>query len=148
MIELAKITDLDALYNNLLTSWPDWFDANENSYICKDYLEKQILNNYVFIIKQDDKIVAHLIFNIHWIHLHIDDIFVDESMRRKGIATKLYNYIFEYAKLKKIKDILSDCDNTNIESIQLHLKTGFLLNGYLDDLWGDGISSVTFLKKI
>lgn len=57
---------------------------------------------------------------------YLEGIFVKEDYRNKGIAKQLLTQCEEWAKSRGCKEFASDCELLNHESLQFHLKVGFI----------------------
>ena len=75
------------------------------------------LAGHLFAIKKEDELLGK--------HLYIDDLCVDESERRKGIAAKLMQFVEEDAKKQGIKRITLNVWKGNTEGESFYEKTGF-----------------------
>ena len=58
-------------------------------------------------------------------HLHLKNMEVHDSMRRRGAAKSLISNVFEFAKEEQINTITLIVDNNNIQAISLYEKNGF-----------------------
>lgn len=56
---------------------------------------------------------------------YIEGIYVKEDYQRRGIARKLIEFAKEWAKNNGCKELASDAELTNSESIAFHKKVGF-----------------------
>lgn len=95
---------------------PDWIDNNKRPFnyeFMKDLIENN--NAEIFIAEDDNKIIGHCIVSIREIKNHrmfhnmtnveIEDLFVDEHYRKKGIGKKLFEEARVFAKEKGAKFI-------------------------------------------
>ncbi len=56
--------------------------------------------------------------------LHLEDLIVTESMKGKGIGTKLYNYFIDYATLEGVKRVEWVVLDWNKSAIKFYKKSG------------------------
>ena len=115
MIRRAKNTDIDRL-NELLylvqklhaDKRPDIFKLGAKKYTTEELQAIIADDNTPIFVYEDEGVVRGYAFCIyqmtrenHQLHprkvLYIDDLCVDESCRRKGVATKLYEYVVQTA---------------------------------------------------
>lgn len=57
---------------------------------------------------------------------YLEGIFVDGNYRMQGIARQLLQYCETWSKEKGCTEFASDCELTNTDSLQFHLKLGFI----------------------
>ena len=98
--------------------------VEENRILSTDYVEKELEVNpygHFIVYKKDNNILGYLYYSIIYDRIEINQIEVLEEERRKGIASKLMEYL--------IKDNLSitlEVKETNYAAIKLYKKYGFL----------------------
>ena len=96
----------------------------ENKILSTDYVEKELEVNpygHFIVYKKDDNILGYLYYSLIYDRIEINQIEVLREERRKGIASKLMEYL--------IKDNLSitlEVKKTNEAAIKLYKKYGFL----------------------
>ena len=56
---------------------------------------------------------------------YLEGIYVAEAYRHQGIARQLLRACEAWAKTRGCREFASDCELTNTESLQFHLKAGF-----------------------
>ena len=92
-----------------------------------------------FVYIEDDEVVAfisaetfvrkHPLLNTEK-SCHINDLYVDEDHKRKGIATKLIDHLIEYCNSIDIETIELYVWSFNSEAIALYEKLGFKVRKY------------------
>lgn len=82
-------------------------------------------NSIYFIAKFDSTIVGYIAANLLYDHIDILSVLVDNSYKRKHIASTLLSYVITYAKENKITDILLEVRTSNIPAQKLYEKFGF-----------------------
>ena len=112
----------------------------ENISINNKQIEKEfngLLNskdNLILIAEIKGKLIGYLtgtfIKNV-WQHSgYIDDVFVEDNYKRKGIATRLIKEFFVHLKDKKIKKCRLGVNLKNKNAIDLYKKVGFEFYSY------------------
>jgi ribosomal-protein-alanine N-acetyltransferase len=111
----------------------------ENKILSTDYVEKELEVNpygHFIVYRKDNNILGYLYYSLIYDRIEINQIEVLEEERRKGIASKLMEYL--------IKDNLSitlEVKETNVAAIKLYKKYGFeevaIRQGYYNGV--DGI---------
>lgn len=131
MLRQALITDLTEITKLALCLWPGHtFDDLANS------LEKTIKNNdeSIFIKQEGPEIVAFAQAGLRRDYVegtdsspvgYLEGIYVKENHRLKGIAKELTILCQNWSKAKGCQEFASDCELTNKESLDFHLKLGF-----------------------
>ena len=113
--------------------------VEENNILSTDFVEKELEVNpygHFLVYKKENTIIGYLYYSLIYDRIEINQIEVSEEERRKGIASKLIEYL--------IKDNLSitlEVKKTNVAAINLYKKYGFkevaVRNGYYNGI--DGI---------
>lgn len=130
----------------------------------KTYKEKINNYDYCYVCEIDNKIVgfliastSNLIKNTHEIYhflskvnslkdfIYIFQIGIISEYQRKGIATLLYNQLFEDAKINNLT-VISSKNPFNKASRDFHFKLGFKDAGIFK--WSDGVESYVYNLKI
>ena len=57
---------------------------------------------------------------------YLEGLYVKEAFRKQGMARELIRACEKWAKEKGCREFASDCELANVESINMHLKLGFL----------------------
>lgn len=97
-------------------------------------------NGSIFMITYDEVYVGyiHIGYREGEMVFHIEDIFIDENYRRRGIAEKAIQLAQEhYMQFESVKAVAIDVIPRNIAAIQLYYKLGF-----------DSLSMVTLRKEL
>ncbi|WP_099203413.1 GNAT family N-acetyltransferase [Miniphocaeibacter massiliensis] len=146
-VVLGKIEDLDKMeyfYNEVNeylesnVNYPSW---KKGVYPVKETAEEALNTSTLFIIKEDNKIIASVILdNIQekvykfakWkIDVAEKEVLVVRTLvvhplyKRRGLAEKLLEFSKEYAKEKFYKTIRLDVSINNLPAIDLYEKNGF-----------------------
>lgn len=102
-------------------------ENNNNNILSKLSILEDLDNNnsIYFIAKFDSTIVGYIAANLLYDHIDILSVLVDNSYKRKHIASTLLSYVITYAKEKKITDILLEVRTSNIPAQKLYEKFGF-----------------------
>ncbi|MEH7459180.1 GNAT family N-acetyltransferase [Bacillus sp. JJ1127] len=93
---------------------------------------KQPLEHVNFLVKDDaGKILGGITGTIYFYHLHIDFLWVDESVRHEGYGSQLLNKIEEFAKEKQCRLIL--LDSFSFQAPEFYKKHGYREFGVVED---------------
>ena len=95
----------------------------------------------------NNEIIAFLVWGTLWNKIHLQDIFVKEKYRQYGYGTKLIKRAMKIGRERGFKEVVSDTDLSNKQSISFHLRNGFKKRGYIRKNW-DNEDSVVFSRKI
>ncbi len=116
MIRKLKLNDYFKNYLELINN----FTKNINKITFIKFKKKflnQISNEKIFIYEENNKIIGNIkiikeqkFHNNFMCVLHIEDLIVHKNYRKKGIATKLINYILEH-ELNNCYKIVLNCNN-------------------------------------
>jgi len=87
-----------------------------------------------------------------WIVLdeaHITNIAVKAEYRRKGIGSRLIDYMVKTAKEKGAKYMYLEVRKSNKDAYQLYIKKGFIINGVRKNYYPDnGEDAIVMMKLI
>ncbi|PHA75620.1 GNAT family N-acetyltransferase, partial [Bacillus pseudomycoides] len=93
---------------------------------------KSPLEHVSFLLKDDvGKIFGGITGTIYFYHLHIDFLWVDESVRHEGYGSQLLNEIEEIAKEKNCRLIL--LDSFSFQAPEFYKKHGYREFGVVED---------------
>jgi len=108
----------------------------------------EILENFKikFIYQICDDIVGFILVEDTIDVINIVDVFVKANYRRKGIASKLFDFIFDYFKDRDIKYMLEVRDD-NVSAIKLYEKCGFKSINIRKKYYGDTDAIIMEVKK-
>jgi len=123
-------------------------DSILNNTILKLEFENALSNeNYkILVCKFNDDVVG-------FIYLQITDeicvmsVAVKEEMRNMGIATKLFNSIFDFAKEKNM-NVSLEVSEKNITASLLYQKLGFSARRIRKNYYSDGSNAIEMVKEI
>lgn len=74
---------------------------------------------------QDDKIVGSMKYSIIYERMELEDIFVVEEYKNKGIGTKLMSYLISEAIINRVINITLEVRESNEVAIKLYKNFGF-----------------------
>ncbi len=116
--------------NDFQLLFPNW----KRKSILKKLKETENKKDKRIIVRDQEKIIAHLKINFHKdIHKHrviLSSMVVIESYRKKGIGEKLVKFSIKNLP-KEIKLILLEVNENNKTALKLYKKLGFKKYGYL-----------------
>lgn len=76
------------------------------------------------VYKKDDIVAGYIVIEDVIEVINIVDVFVEEGYRRKGIASKLIDYVFDMYRMRNIRFML-EVRKDNIPALNLYKKYGF-----------------------
>lgn len=119
---------LDSLLTKLILD-EQKYDPNVEIINVKDFYIHYIKDptKYFEVCEDDNNIVGYIYSIIENNSIKIDALFVDESYRNKGIASKLIENCINYAKNNNIKTITINVLKDNIKAKNIYYKY-FTLN--------------------
>ena len=116
-VEISKmeLDDLKQIENCLPEDFDDFWSAS----ILKQELEnKQNVNSYYFVAKEQDKIVGFTGIILVLDEVSILNIVVRKNKRKCGIGSLLLNYIISFSKQKNAKSITLEVNENNLPAIR------------------------------
>lgn len=111
MIRLYKDSDYESV-NRLLSSFDSNIVLNSNPF-------------YKCLVYDEEAILGVIVFEEIYEKVDIDYVIVNNNYRRKGVASKLLEYLIDYCKEKSISNITLEVNENNIAAINLYKKYGF-----------------------
>ena len=96
-----------------------------------------------FVKDENDKTVGGILGEIHWGWLYVKGLWIADSVRSKGLGSKLLQQLEEYAFSKGITNYR--LETTSFQSLEFYKKQGYELFGELPDMPPSFTSY--FLKK-
>ena len=112
MIRFSKEEDIIHL-NKLLIETKSCYNKSNQNPFCK------------CIVYDDINIKGAIFFEEIYEKVDIDYVIVNNNYRRKGVASKLLEYLIDYCKEKCISNITLEVNENNIAAINLYKKYGF-----------------------
>lgn len=98
----------------------------------KDELNQMLIDNHIlkdntniFIITHEEEFLGYIIFSITDDFTDIYKIFIRESDRNKGYATKLIEYVYNLARRYNSKKLMIEVRSENSVAIKFYEKNGF-----------------------
>lgn len=85
----------------------------------------------------DNRIFGFLNYDLIYDRIEINYIYVNESCRREGIASKLLDNLLEIAKVNKCNNITLEVRNSNKGAIEFYNKNSFKMVAKRDRYYGD-----------
>ena len=92
-----------------------------------------ITDNVELVAIEDEAVVGYLVINImhdsikNISYCMVNNVCVDKGHRRKGIATKLFEKVFDICRNKNISYIELTSNETRVEAHALYKKIGFMV---------------------
>jgi len=91
----------------------------------KLWITNSVKNNTIFVIENNEKIIAFVSLNEKNNRGNIDFIVVDKNHRGKGLATKLMEYAHIWFVLNGYKTVRADTQIKNINACKMYEKLGY-----------------------
>ena len=90
-------------------------------------VKKDDISPFVSYIEyyEENKIIGTLKYSTIYDRIEIDNIFVEENYRRKGIGNKLLIELINLAKNRNKNEIILEVNDKNEAAIKLYEKNGF-----------------------
>ncbi len=147
-ILLASDKDLDITSKILYNDYFDDLDRNrmkenfKSLKEAKNYLKNKIKSKSVYTAVENEEVLGLFVYDRNYSHDAniLSYIVVSKKHRRKGVAFALLNKFVELCRKqqpKKQKYALSSANESNIRSIKMHLKFGFVKLGTIKKLHYD-----------
>ncbi len=133
MLRTLEIKDFETL-NNLI---------NDPNYIIDEAELKKISKVYL----KDDKIIGYISYQIMYERAELNYIFVKEEERKKGIASKMLEYMLNNLKEENIETIDLEVNSLNKKAINLYQKYGFKTVNIRKKYY-NGIDGFLMLKEV
>ena len=133
MLRTLEIKDFETL-NNLI---------NDPNYIIDEAELKKISKVYL----KDDKIIGYISYQIMYERAELNYIFVKEEERKKGIASKMLEYMLNNLKEECIETIDLELNSLNKKAINLYQKYGFKTVNIRKKYY-NGIDGFLMLKEV
>ncbi len=94
----------------------------------------------------DKKIAGYICFSIVLDECHILNVAVHPDLRKKGIAQKMFDFLFEMGSETGIKFYYLEVKKTNIPAINFYKKNGFKELGIRKGYYEDGTDAIVMVK--
>lgn len=85
-----------------------------------------------FVRSDTGKIVGGILGEINWGWLHIQGLWIDESIRKEGWGTKLLSSMEDYALSKDTSNIR--LETTTFQALDFYIKSGYCVFGELNNM--------------
>lgn len=99
----------------------------------------------ITLVNDQDELVAGITASIYWKQMHVDFLWVGESLRGKNKGSELLEKAEEIARQQHCRYI--QLETFSFQAPEFYKKKGFTVFGILDDSPYDGAQQY-FLKKI
>ena len=84
----------------------------------------------VFMAWLHGKAVGHVVVSCNWNGLaHVDELAVDASARRQGVARALLDVVRFWAHKRHLRGVMLETQNNNLAACLLYERYGFVLGG-------------------
>ena len=128
MIRFYEDSDYKCV-NRLLSS----FDSNSNPF-------------YTCLVYDEEAILGVILFEELYGRIELDYIIVDDNYRRLGIASKLMEYLINYASCNNISNITLEVNENNTSALNLYKKYKFELVSRREKYYKDN-DAILMIRK-
>ena len=132
MIRFYEDSDYDSV-NRLLFSFDTNINLNTNPY-------------YKCLVYEEKGILGVIVFEEIYERIELDYIIVDNSYRRRGIASKLMDFLIEYSNNNNIINITLEVNENNLSAINLYKKYKFEVVSRRDKYYKDN-DAILMIRK-
>ncbi|MFJ4145153.1 GNAT family N-acetyltransferase [Pseudomonas sp. NPDC089734] len=85
----------------------------------------------VLVAWLEDRAVGHMVLSTHWNGFaHIDELAVDESARRCGVARSLLEVAQFWSRQRNLPGIMLETQNNNLAACKLYERCGYVVGGF------------------
>ena len=142
-IRKAEANDIDAIADIEQQRFPHpW----KKSYL-SDELSHDISYFYVAEDIVGSRVAGYIIFWIVEDLLELHKIVSAEKYKKKGIGKKLFLFMLEMARQKKVKEVCLEVRKSNTEAIQLYESFHFQLVGTREDYYQDPMEDALIYRQ-
>ena len=131
MIRQADMRDVDTLTDLTLELWPD-----HSRQEMKTELQRQLSveRAVYFLAVEEEKTAGFAQCQLRHDYVegtesspvgYLEGIYIREDWRKKGLARQLLETCEQWAKAQGCSEFASDCELSNLQSLEFHLKAGF-----------------------
>ena len=131
MIRQADMRDLDPLTDLTLELWPD-----HSRQEMKTELQRQLSveRAVYFLAVEEEKMAGFAQCQLRYDYVegtesspvgYLEGVYIREDWRKKGLARQLLETCEQWAKAQGCSEFASDCELSNLQSLEFHLKAGF-----------------------
>lgn len=129
ILRAAKLTDTDSIYDKICELEQEKLNKNQFEDIFKQNLSKR--NIYYIVAEYQGKLVGFMSLYIQNLLHHggavaeIQELFVDTTLRGKGLGTKLIEYARKISKMNKCVTFEVSCNLKRESTHVFYEKSGF-----------------------
>ena len=133
MIRALELTDIE-IVNNLI---------DDNNYKVNEYE----LNKKAKVFIKDNEVIAFISYQLLYERAELNYIFVKNEERRKGIASKLIEYMIADCESNEVKTIDLEVNSLNKNAIKLYEKYGFKVINIRPKYY-NGVDALLMIKEV
>jgi len=109
------------------------FKAYTEESEAREYLRKST----VYAVQLDEKPIGTISYELKdKDHAYIDSMTIIPDYQGKGYASQALDFIFNQIKDIKTVDLVTHPHN--VKALQIYFKHGFIIDGWIDNYFGDG----------
>ena len=102
---------------------------------------------YFFIAQQNGSVLGYLGISVILDEGYITNIAVFPEFRKKGIASKLLEFLFDFAKQKELSFVSLEVRESNMPAISLYKKFGFENEGFRKNFYTNPKENAIIMTK-
>lgn len=122
--------------------------ANSNTYSARtttEELKRFILNDKVFLIRNEQEVVGLVSFEVHKNTAHCNSLVIYPKFRRMGFGNAAMSLMLK--KMTKYQRVELVVHPRNNPAIMLYLSLGFIIESWRENYFGDGEPRLVMIKK-
>ncbi len=89
---------------------------------------KTLADYFILALSDEDELMGYLAFENKNNAFTIWQIVVNDNFRGQGVSIFMLEQLKAFAIEQNIEKLISACDKTNVPSLNMHLKFGFVIN--------------------
>lgn len=143
MIKKLTIEDIDDILKIENEAFLHPYNKEQFAYELEDNPCAMIYGYY-----EEDKLIGVIDFWITFDCCQLCKIAIDKAYRRKGIATKLMNFMYEKSKKEQCENVLLEVRMSNKSAIAFYKKEGFISLNTRDKYYDNPVEDALVMGKV
>lgn len=128
-INFKQLFDLNEIHN-IIKKYNSYFPRSIESRVgdLYNYADKLLKNAFVWIAESGNNVVGLIVLYANDeenLVAYLSQIVVEKKFRNKGVGNRMIEFCKECAKRNKMKKLMLEVDNNNVEAIDFYYKAGF-----------------------
>ena len=101
-----------------------------------------------YILRRFNELIGYIAFNDLGTEYEILRLVVAQEYRRYGCATRLINFLGNFADINEVDDLILDVSHVNKPALALYTRLGFVPDGFRKDYYGKDEDAILMRKKL